>query len=158
MTRKTQFLATSAAALLGLAVVTALWIHHGSTAPDSSAPPTGAPAAQAAQADAPADPQALGQIRDAYQSSLAETAPPGMIDLMHGPAAGQPGDLPPLPDPFVVPASGGSDAGSSAELPALPPPSDGKPKPLPPIETVPAAEKAPKEAPSSDLPPLPPIK
>jgi hypothetical protein len=161
VTRKTRFLVPAAAALLGLAVVAALWWHHGSTATDTPAPPpetTPSPSAQAAPADQPPDPQMLGQIREAYQKSLAEDAPPGMVELMQGPSAGQPGDLPPLPDPFVVPAGAKGNSAPSADLPPLPPPESGKPKPLPSIDSVPAADKAPKEGPAPDLPPLPPVK
>jgi hypothetical protein len=161
VTRKTRFLVSAAAALLGLAVVTALWWHYGSTPADNPAPQpeaTPSPSAQAAPTDQPTDPQMLGQIREAYQKSLAEGAPPGMIELMQGPGAGQPGDLPALPDPFVVPAGAKGDSAPSADLPPLPPTESGKPKPLPPIDPAPPAEKAPKEGPAPDLPPLPPVK
>ncbi len=153
MTRKTQFLVSAAAALLGLAVVTVLWLRHGA-ADNPTPPPEPAPAAQAAPSDGPPDPQVMSQIREAYQQSLAENGPPGMVELMQGPKASQPGELPPLPDPFVVPA--GHSEGQSADLPPLP--ASGKPKPLPPLDTAPVVEKAPKEAPSPDLPPLPPGK
>jgi hypothetical protein len=159
MTRKTRFFVPAAAALLGLAVVTALWWHHGSTATDNPAPqPEASPSAQVAPSDQPPDPQVMGQIRDAYQKSLAENAPPGMIELMQG-QGGQAGDLPPLADPFVVPAGHQGDAGpSSGDLPPLPAAEAGKPKPLPPLDPAPAADKAPKEGPAPDLPPLPPVK
>jgi hypothetical protein len=159
VTRKTQFL-VSAAALLGVAAVAVLWLRHGTT--DTPAPqpdPTPAASAQSPSGDTPPDPQVMGQIREAYQKSLAENAPPGMVELMQGPDAGKPGDLPPIPDPFVVQAGSKGDSGpASGELPPLPPGADGKPKPLPPIDALPVGGKAPKEGPSPDLPPLPPAK
>jgi hypothetical protein len=157
VTTKTRYLVPAAAALLGLAVATALWLYHGAAAPGDGPPPDAAPpvSAQAAPAEQPTDPQVLGQIREAYQKSLAENAPPGMIELMQG-SGSQPGDLPPLPDPFVVPA--GHQGGPTGDLPPLPPSADGTPKPLPPLDAAPVARPAQKEGPSPDLPPLPPNK
>jgi hypothetical protein len=158
-TRKTQILVSATAALLGLAVVAVLWLRHGSA--DNSPPqhePAPAVSAQSPSAETPPDPEVMGQIREAYQKSLAENAPPGMIELMQGPNASKPNDLPPIPDPFVVPASGTGDGSSSGELPPLPSSTNGKPKPLPPIDAVPVEKKAPKEGASPDLPPLPPLK
>jgi hypothetical protein len=160
MTRKSQLVVSAAAALVGLGVVTALWLTH--ETPPQDDPPAQAdstPSSGSAK-DRPADPHAMSEIRQAYQDSLAGSAPPGMVELMQGPGAGKPaGDLPPLPDPFVVPAGHRPESsGSSSDLPPLPPlPPDvaAKSKPLPP----PAEEKkAPKEGPASDLPPLPPAK
>lgn len=156
MTRKTQFLVSASAALLGLAVVAVLWLRHGA-ADNPTPPPDPAPAvtAQSPSPETPPDPEVMGQIRDAYQKSLAENAPPGMIELMQGQKTGQPSDLPPIPDPFVVPAGHQTDGSTPAELPPLPSDTKGKPKPLPPINAAPVA---PKEGPSPDLPPLPPVK
>jgi hypothetical protein len=161
MTRKSQLVVSAAAALVGLGVVAALWLTH-ETPPQDDPPAQDSSASSSGSAkDKPADPHALSEIRQAYQDSLAGSAPPGMVELMQGPGAGKPaaGDLPPLPDPFVVPAGHRPESsGSSGDLPPLPPlPPDvaAKSKPLPP----PAEEKkAPKEAPASDLPPLPPAK
>jgi hypothetical protein len=161
VTLKTKFLVPAAAALLGLAVVTALWLRHGSEAdnPTPQPEPTPPVSAQSKPADAPTDPEVMGQIREAYQKSLAENAPPGMIELMQGPGAAPPGDLPPIPDPFLIPAGHQDTAGpSSGELPPLPSGAGGKPKPLPPIDAAPVPDKKPKEGPSPDLPPLPPVK
>jgi hypothetical protein len=157
VTRKTQILVPSAAALLGLAVVAALWLRHAQEPAPTDPEPAAAPSAKAKPADVPTDPQMVSEIRDAYQSSLAENAPPGMIELMQGKGAGQPGEPPPLADPFVVPAGHTGDAGASGDLPPLPTAGGGTPKPLPPLDK-PAAGKAPKEGPSPDLPPLPPVK
>jgi hypothetical protein len=162
VTRKTQFIVSTAAALLGLAVVAVLWLHHGhDTASDKPASPpetAQSEAAGAAPNNEPVDPQVMSQVREAYQKSLAEGAPPGMIELMQGPGNSQPGDLPPLPaDPLVIPAGHHESSGSSADLPPLPPNPTGKPKPLPQLDATPTGEKTPKEAPSPDLPPLPPL-
>jgi hypothetical protein len=138
VTRKTQILLVTAAALVGLAGATALWLTHDDGASQTQNTP--APA----QPDGPPDPQALSEVRKAYQDELAKDAPPGMIELMQGPDKGQtkPGELPPLPDPFVVPA-GHQSGGSSGELP--------------PLDPVPAAKPAAKEARPPNLPPLPPL-
>lgn len=158
MTRKTQFGLTAAAALLGLGLVTTLWLTHGKDAPPDDTPPRAhttpaAGASDAAPNEDPTDPQVLALTRAAYQQHLADGAPPGMVELMQGPGAGQPGapDLPPLPDPFVAPARYDPEPVSPGGLPPLP--ADWQR----PLWLTPWAWPAPKSAGApADLPPLPP--
>jgi hypothetical protein len=132
VTRKTQVVLTVAVVLTGLAVVIPLWLTRHSAPPVADA--TGGthsdsmPSAQ--QPPAPLDPQALADVREAYQKVMAEGAPPGLAELLQGRDTHvtqvrydeqPPGDLPPLP----------AELASRPEL--LPPPDE-----------------------SSDLPPLPP--
>jgi len=166
VTRKTQIVLTVAGALVGLAVVTALWLTRGGPPPDDPAPSvqaTPAPAtAHPAPKEEPPDPHVLAEIREAYQQSLAENGPPEMVELMQGPGAGKPKELPPLPDAAVTPAQ--YNPGPSPDLPPLPPlpPSPtARPEAPPPLPDVPpAAGKMPKESPPKEpptpLPELPP--
>jgi hypothetical protein len=149
VTRKTQIL-LGAAALVGLAAAAAFWLtRDNGPAPDDAhaqTPPT-------APKDGPPDPRTLSEVRHAVQENLTEGAPPGMVELMHGPEKDQPkpkpGELPPLGDPFVVPA-GHQSSGPPADLPPLPP--------LPSVDPAPPAKKpAAKEEAPADLPPLPPL-
>jgi hypothetical protein len=154
VTRKTQFGMSVAAAVIGLAVVTALWLTRPNTPPpDDAAPPTTPPAASdPTSPEEMQDPRVLAQVRQAYQQQLAQGAPPGMIELMEGggPAAGE---LPPLPDPFVVPAGYRPESAPAADLPPLPPDLATQPELLPPPDESPA----PKAGSAADeLPPLPP--
>jgi hypothetical protein len=159
MTRK-ALVVTAAAVLVALAAVTAFWLTHGDKAPpdDSAAQADTTPPSHptpSSPTEEPTDPRVLGEIRKAYQESLAEGAPPGMLELMHGPQPGA-NELPPLPDPFLVPAGHAESGSSSAELPPLPPDVTSGAKPLPPPPPPTGAEKMPKEGASSELPPLPP--
>jgi hypothetical protein len=157
MTRKTQVVLTAAAVLVAFAVVIGLWLTRDGTAPADDTPSrahAAPPSANPESPPAPLDPQALAEVREAYRKSLAESAPPGMLELMQGP--GQPADgLPPLADPFVTPAQ--FNPAPAADLPPLPPELASRPELLPPPDESPAAGKA-KEGPASDLPPLPPVK
>jgi hypothetical protein len=159
VTRKTQLVVAGAVALTGLAVVTALWLTQGNVPPPDDTPSQAhtTPPAPDLVKDAPIDPQAMADVREAFQKSMAEGAPPGMLELMQGSSAGKSGtsDLPPLspPDPLVTPVKYSSSP--SADLPPLPPAGAAPPKLLPPPDESPAAAKKPKEAPASDLPPLP---
>jgi hypothetical protein len=158
VTRKKQVVWTVAAATLGLAAVTALWLSRDADAPaDESEAPTHATRSTEHPADVPTDPQALAEIRQAYQSSLAQNAPPGMLELMDGSRAGKADELPPLPDPFLTPARY-SPPGSAVELPPLPPDLAARPELLPPPDESPVVGQRPKADPLSGLPPLPPLK
>ncbi len=87
MTRKTQVVMTAAAALTGLAVATALWFTQDGKPPteDTPAPPHSTrPATAEPNKEAPVDPHVMAEVRDAYRSSLAEGAPPGMLELIGG--------------------------------------------------------------------------
>jgi hypothetical protein len=167
VTRKTQLGVTAAGATIGLALLTALWVAHDPAAPPDETPSHArsneSPSTHPSSASEPVDPQALAEVREAFQGVLAGDSPPGMVEMMRGPRRGQtgaPAELPPLPDPLVMPAGYSPPSSSSADLPPLPPlpgESSAKPELLPPPQETPAAEKSPKEgAAPSDLPPLPP--
>jgi len=162
MTRKTQVVVTAAAALTGLAVLTALWLTHGSNPPvddTPSQPPRTHTATPDSSKDAPVDPSVMAEVREAYRKSLNEGAPPGMLELMGGSGSGKSAsnDLPPLPmpDPNVTPVKYSS--GPSPDLPPLPSEEATRPELLPPPVESPALGKKSPEAPASDLPPLPPL-
>ena len=90
MTRKTQVVMTAAAALTGLAVAAALWFTQDGNPPAEEKPARAAPPTRTAaepNKDAPVDPHVMAEVRDAYRSSLAEGAPPGMLELMRGSGA-----------------------------------------------------------------------
>jgi hypothetical protein len=148
---------TVAAALLGLAVVMMLWLTRGivPSSNDLEWPPPH-PTTAPAPSEEPQDPRVLAQIREAYQRQLAETAPPGMIELMQGGGRPAAGELPPLPDPFVVPAGYRPDTAPAADLPPLPADLAARPELLPPPDESPAAGSVLKAASAADdLPPLP---
>jgi hypothetical protein len=156
VTRKTQLGLAAAGVLIGLGLAIVLWLTRGTDAPPDNSPPPAqtAPTAAATPDDGQADPAVISQIRAAYQKSLADSAPPGMVDLMQGTGEPGAGDLPPLPDPFVVPARYNPEPVSPGDLPPLPPDLAAKPELLPSPDESPAAGKA--EKPADDLPPLPP--
>jgi hypothetical protein len=150
VTRKKQLVLGAAAVAVGAAVSAFMWLNREKPPADDPAPEAhSTPAAQSNPKDS-TDPRLMGQVREAYQQSLGENAPPGMVELMEGRSGS--GTLPPLPDPFVTPAGHHAGSGSSVELPPLPSDLERKSKPLP----APAAGKKPKEEPDVSLPPLPP--
>jgi len=133
-----------------------LWMNREKPPTDEPAPQaqSGQPAKSSSSTPSSMDPHVAGQIRDAYQKNLADNAPPGMIDLMQGGkgSSTRTDGLPPLPDPFVVPAGHQTSSGSGS-LPDLPPlPGETGSKSKPTTTEKPAKETAPK-----DLPPLPPL-
>ncbi len=155
MTRKTRLMLSAAAALVGLVVATAVWLTRGeSPPPDDPDTQAHATSPRPAPSEEPTDPHVAAQIRKAYQDSLAETAPPGMVELMQGPGTAPqgPNELPPLRDPFVTPAR--YSPSPSGDLPPLPPELAARPELLPPPDESPATNKA---APPGELPPLPPL-
>jgi hypothetical protein len=162
VTRKTKLVLAGGVILAGAAVVAALCLNRNGPSSEDPAPQTAStpapnPAPPTAKEEPP-DPQVLSLIHEAYQSSLAETAPPGMIELGKGSGTpAKPGELPPLPDGHVTPVH--YNPGPSPDLPPLPPlPSpSASPPAVPPSEPSPASGKPPKEVPSKDLPPLPSV-
>jgi hypothetical protein len=150
VTRKTQLGLTAAAVLLGLAVTAGWWLMHGHATPPADPPQVQAP-------DGPPDPHRLGLVREAYQQDLKENGPPGMVEMMQGNGGAPAADLPPLPDPFVIPAGYQPSApSSSADLPPLPPLPPEKPQPPAPEKSS-APDKPMAPGGPSDLPPLPPL-
>src|SRR5438552_3584519 len=105
MTRKTKVQLAAAGVVFALVAVTTFWLTGHSRTPADDAPSQAhtTPPSAPPESPAPIDQQGLAEVREAYRKSLAENAPPGMLELMQGP--GQPADgLPPLADPFVTPA------------------------------------------------------
>jgi hypothetical protein len=154
MTRKTRVGLAVAAVLFVISAVTAFWLTGGGDKPADDTPSQAHTTPPPPAPPGPIDPQALAEVREAYQKSLAENAPPGMLELMQG--SGHPaGDLPPLTDPFVTPARFQPD--TPGDLPPLPPELAARPELLPPPTEVPAAGKVTKEDQPGDLPPLPPL-
>jgi hypothetical protein len=135
MTRKTQAVLTAAVVLTGLAVGIPLWLTRDTPSPVAEAPPAHTDSTPSGQPPAPLDPQALAEVREAYQQVIAEGAPPGMADWLQGrdrqvtPVRYNPEpdpNLPPLPPdlaarPELLPPPEESSAGPPAELPPLPP-------------------------------------
>ena len=155
MTRKTQ-IALTAAGVFALAAVAAFWLTPGVPRPadDNVSPPHAAPPSAAPGPPAPVDPQALAEVREAYRQTLAENAPPGMLELMRG-SAESADSLPPPTDPFATPAR--LRPAATGDLPPLPPELASRPELLPRPDESPGAGKA-KDGPAADLPPLPPVK
>jgi len=152
MTRKTQLIVGGAIVAAAVAVSAYLWMNREKPPTEDAAAQTQtAPPAKSTE-PAKMDPAVAGQIRDAYQKNLSDNAPPGMIDLMQGRNGSSSGsNLPPLPDPFVVPA-GHQVPVSSEPVPNLPPLPGGSSKPPVPVKAP--HEEAPKDL---HLPPLPPV-
>jgi hypothetical protein len=155
VTRDTKVRLAIGAAVFAVAAVCMFWLTGRSQPAKKDTPSQANAAPPAAEPPAPIDPHVLAEVGHAYRKSLAESAPPGMLDLMQG--KGQPGadELPPLPDPFVTRAR--FDPDPVGDLPPLPPDLTSRPELLPPPDVSPAAGKD-KEEPASDLPPLPPTK
>ena len=158
MTRKTQVVTTAVAALTVLAAGTAFWLTRDRKPTDEEKP---APVHAAHTAppessqDTHVDPAVMAEVRQAFRSSLAEGASPGMLELMPGSGSSGSADLPPLPplpDPNVAPARYNSEP--SPDLPPLP---SSHPEMLPPPMESPATQTKVPEAAPGDLPPLPPV-
>ncbi len=132
MTRKMLVVLTVALVLAGLAVVIPLWLMRNSAPPpaDATTAVPSEPTSSSQQPPAPLDPQALAEVREAYQKVMAEGAPPGLAELLQG------------RDTHVTQVR--YDEESSGDLPPLPPELASRPELLPPPDE------------STDLPPLPP--
>jgi hypothetical protein len=156
MSRRTQIVLTSVV-LFALAAGVGFWMVPGIPAPADSSPSQTHPAPPSATPEPPApmDPQALAEVREAYRKSLAQNAPPGMIELMQARDL-PPDSLSPPTDPFVTPAR--FNPSPATDLPPLPAELASRPEPLPPPAESSAAGKKEKEGPADDLPPLPPVK
>ena len=168
MSRKTQVGLAVAAVVFVVSAVTAFWLTGSGDKPADDTPSQTHTTSTPPAPPGPIDPQALAEVREAYQKSLAENAPPGMLELMQGSGGHQPirspgffdssegSNLPPVTDPFVTPARFQPD--TPGDLPPLPPELAARPELLPPPTEVPSAEKVAKEGQPNDLPPLRPVK
>ena len=154
MTRDTKVRLAVGVAVFAVAAVCMFWLTGRSEPAKKDAPSRANAAPPAAEPPAPIDPQVLAQVGQSYRKSLAESAPPGMLDLTQGKGQPKPDELPPLRDPFVTPARFNPDP--VGDLPPLPPELASRPELLPPPKEVPAAGQD-KEKPADDLPPLPPL-
>jgi hypothetical protein len=169
MSRRTQIVLT-AVVLFALAAGAGFWMVPGIPTPADNSPSQAraAPPSAIPEPPVPMDPQALAEVREAYEKALGDSAPPRMLELMHGPnnghqivrpggfASGEGSDPLPMSDPFVTPAR--FNPSPATDLPPLPPELASRPELLPPPAESSAAGKKEKEGPADDLPPLPPVK